>query len=775
MLGYIHAVAQNSLMDKTNQVSNDFQEMRQNDTRYLDSLVNVLESDSDVNRLELALEILRICPGEDNMTYIPIVAEQLKIYSDTTSEQRQLTIYKAELELFKGAHYYLVENNRELTLAHYDNEHELRVKARDTIGLIDYYMRMVNFYEEEGNYLNMLEMLKEGLSNFNRWGYLEGAGKLAYQVSLFYSQLGDKKNANKYIQQAQKIEIEIGDSSRITRGLYLIGKFHITNNDIDSAKHYFDRCVLRAEKLKDYRNLIQASFEVGKIHAQKGDIDLAIQKQLKVYDQAVEHKEYQEFYHVSMELARCYRIKKEYDKAQLIYNRMLEMLLRFNLQQPIIQVNTVMAELYLETNEPAKAKQKIERVLSTEYFQTYAPPTMKAIVMNIAYKIDSATQDFASSLEHYKMLRHYKEIVNSEDLIFEEAKKSYAEDLLRQEEQGKAEQQVKDAEIARQNAELETKEQQQYLLYGGLCIALLFSGFIFNRFRVSNKQKRIIEDQKRKVDEAYDQLEEKNTEILDSINYAKRIQSAILPPTKVFKQYLPESIVIYKPKDIVAGDFYWMETATLLNSPSNHGEMFEGQRGAVVLFAAADCTGHGVPGAMVSVVCNNGLNRSVREYGLTDPGQILDKTREIVISEFEKSEEDVKDGMDIALCSLQGNTLKYAGAHNPLWIIRKNSQEVEEIKANKQPIGNFDEHLPYTTHSVELNKGDSFYIFSDGYVDQFGGERGKKLKSQNFKTLLLSIQHETMEKQRELIDEAFETWKGHYEQLDDVCVIGVRV
>jgi serine phosphatase RsbU (regulator of sigma subunit) len=243
---------------------------------------------------------------------------------------------------------------------------------------------------------------------------------------------------------------------------------------------------------------------------------------------------------------------------------------------------------------------------------------------------------------------------------------------------------------------------------------------------------------------------------MDSINYAKRIQSAILPPTKLVKEYLPESFILFKPKDIVAGDFYWME----------HKE-------DKVLFAACDCTGHGVPGAMVSVVCNNGLNRSVREYGLTDPAEILDKTREIVISEFEKSEDEVKDGMDIALCSLEGNTLKYAGAHNPLWIIRNG--EIIETKANKQPIGKFDKQLPYTSHTFELEKGDSIYIFSDGYVDQFGGEKGKKFKPKTFRNLLLSIQDKTMEEQRFLIDKAFEEWRDNLEQVDDVCVIGVRI
>ncbi|UKN00229.1 SpoIIE family protein phosphatase [Paracrocinitomix mangrovi] len=272
-------------------------------------------------------------------------------------------------------------------------------------------------------------------------------------------------------------------------------------------------------------------------------------------------------------------------------------------------------------------------------------------------------------------------------------------------------------------------------------------------------------------------LSEKNKEINDSINYAKRIQSAILPPVKLIKQHLPNSFILYKPKDIVAGDFYWLET---IND--------------TVYFAAADCTGHGVPGAMVSVICNGSLNRTVNEFNISEPNLILDKTRDLVIQEFEKSEEVVKDGMDIALVSLtlnkkndSGNednslshshphsVLKYAGAHNPLWIIRKGSNTVEEINADKQPIGKYTAPKPYSLHSTELKPGDTIYIFSDGYVDQFGGEKGKKFKAKNFKALLVSIQHESMERQRELIDQTFENWKGDLEQLDDVCVIGVRI
>jgi len=260
----------------------------------------------------------------------------------------------------------------------------------------------------------------------------------------------------------------------------------------------------------------------------------------------------------------------------------------------------------------------------------------------------------------------------------------------------------------------------------------------------------------RKVSE--DTIREQYLKIQDSIVYAKRIQSAILPPLKLVKEYLKESFILYKPKDIIAGDFYWME-----------------QKVDLMLFAVADCTGHGVPGALVSVVCSNGLNRSVREFGLTDPGLILDKTREIVLQEFEKSEEEVKDGMDIALCSFNGSKLQYAGAYNPLWIIRRDSEEIEEIKANRQPIGNYDEPRPFTTHVVDLNKGDTIYLFSDGIVDQFGGVNRKKFKVPNFKKLLLSIQDKSMEHQKQTVDDTIENWRGESEQIDDICLIGMRI
>ena len=285
------------------------------------------------------------------------------------------------------------------------------------------------------------------------------------------------------------------------------------------------------------------------------------------------------------------------------------------------------------------------------------------------------------------------------------------------------------------------------------------------------------------------ELELKNKEITDSIIYAKRIQEAILPSRYSLSNSLKNGFVFYQPKDIVSGDFYWLESPQNIImeevKPSTQND--EG----TIYFAACDCTGHGVPGAMVSVVCANSLSKALLEDNISEPGKLLDRTRELVLQRFEKSGEDVKDGMDIALCSLKFNVprselnepetaalLRYAGANNPLYIVSKNTEgkaELTEIKPNKQPIGKVDNPISFTTHTFSLKKGDTIYIFTDGYADQFGGEKGKKMMYKPFRNLLLSIYDKPMDEQKDILEQHFYDWKGNLEQVDDVCIIGVRI
>jgi serine phosphatase RsbU (regulator of sigma subunit) len=299
-----------------------------------------------------------------------------------------------------------------------------------------------------------------------------------------------------------------------------------------------------------------------------------------------------------------------------------------------------------------------------------------------------------------------------------------------------------------------------YTLY-----ALFFVAFVYLAILISTRGlKRIIDERTAEVVHQKELVEEKNKDILDSIKYAKRIQEAIIPSAEIMRNAItPDLFVFYRPKDIVSGDFYWMRNTA------------EG-----VLFAAVDCTGHGVPGAFVSIIGNNGLNRAVNEFGLRKPGDILDKLSELTEEAFrQQGNTEVKDGMDcsLVLYRKKENILEYAGANNPLWIVRKNENgqsEIIEFKADKQPIGRFDGRKPFKTHVIQLQKDDTFYLFSDGYADQFGGDGGKKFKYKQLKDILISIHSQPMLQQEKVVVNAFDQWKGDYEQLDDVCLIGVK-
>jgi len=583
---------------------------------------------------------------------------------------------------------------------------------------------------------NLKELQKNTISNIGSIHYYKG----------------NLNNAILCFLESLKIDESLGDSSSMAGTFSNIGLLYFSLKDYDKALLYFLDSKKIYSQTKDIEGLVTALVNEANVYYLKKDYH----KALKAYYEAnqfafsIKHNDVLLVKTLS-NIGLVYYNLGEYDSSLAYINKGLELSKKLNENNSISMGYRALGNLYYKLNDYTKAIFYSTKAL--EIAQNISSLDLIKDASSSLYDSYKSIGNHKKALEMYELYVSTRDSIESEEnqreVLRQEYKYEYEKQAAADSVAFLKEQEINKAQIDKQKAEIKAKRNQQYALYGGLLLVLIFSGFIYNRFKISQKQKSIIESQKQTV-------EEKNKEITDSISYAKRIQSAILPPVKLFKHFLPESFILYRPKDIVAGDFYWLE-----------------HKDGKVLFAAADCTGHGVPGAMVSVICNNGLNRSVREYGLTESGKILDKTREIVIAEFEKSEEEVKDGMDVALCSLQGNKLQYAGANNPLWVIRNG--EILEIKADKQPIGKYAENKPYTTHNVELQKGDSIYIFTDGYADQFGGEKSKKFKAANFKKLLLSIQEKPMEEQRDIIDQTFKDWKGNLEQIDDMCVIGVRV
>ncbi len=316
--------------------------------------------------------------------------------------------------------------------------------------------------------------------------------------------------------------------------------------------------------------------------------------------------------------------------------------------------------------------------------------------------------------------------------------------------------------LIREKEQEKREEMQRIILYAIIAILILvvlFSVIIYNRLRITRKQSAEISRQKSLV-------EKKNKEIIDSINYANRIQQALLKTEEYISEHLPPHFVLFLPKDIVSGDFYWSH------------EVDE-----YMYIAVSDCTGHGVPGAFMSMLGIAFLNEICAQGKHLSPAEILDRLRYKVIEELSQTGKEGanKDGMDISLAkiNLTTNKIEWAGANNPLWIIRnKNGEEkkkLEVIKGDKQPIGLYAAMKPFKNHFINLFKGDTIYLFSDGFADQFGGAKQRKFMVRNFKKTIIDIAGESLEKQKKLLKSTFYDWKGEHEQVDDVCVVGLRI
>lgn len=576
----------------------------------------------------------------------------------------------------------------------------------------------------------------------------EGEAYCLNNLAVVFENQDEYEQALKYHLKALEVRKKLGIDEQIIQSLNNIGTYYYKIKDNENALIYYFQALKIAEKNNDFNHLALINGNIGNCYLHNINQNNGIEyfkKSIGIYNKMGDIRgEAWGLYN----LGNVHLRRKEYSKAIEIFELSLKNAAKINYVALRINTYKMLFRTYALTKEWEKAY---------NYYHNYN-------LLN-----DSLKNEETQTL-----------------VIKQQTKYEY--------EKQKA---IDDAEHEKQLAiEKEAKAKQKVIIYataGGLILVALFLIFIFNRLQVTRKQKAVIEEQKVVVEKAHHELEEKNKEITDSITYAKRIQEAILPSRYTLAENLKNGFILYKPKDIVAGDFYWMETKTgsEWRVEGDENPSHKTQHSPLILFAAADCTGHGVPGAMVSVICSNALSKTVLEEHIVTPGKILDRTKELVVERLSKNEEDVKDGMDISLCSLnqQTNQLEWSGANNPLWIIRavtsssdeggvsrsNNEYELLEYKPDKQPIGKTDQTKPFTTHQINLIKGDTIYIFTDGYQDQFGGEKGKKFKAAQLKELLLGIQDKTMDEQKELLNNAFENWKGNLEQVDDVCIIGVRI
>ena len=431
----------------------------------------------------------------------------------------------------------------------------------------------------------------------------------------------------------------------------------------------------------------------------------------------------------------------------------------------------------------AKQKKEIEQQLATIKKQSEKIEKQLALMRKLSKEIEQKQAELDKSYRILALQKRKMKVqqakLDSQQLVLDKQRQQMNKQmavLQKQKADIEAGQKRIEDQRAMINQQLAKIEQQQLVLYISLIFILLLAGmgyFIYRSYKIKKQANIALEEKNRLISEQNEEIKKQRDiareqrdliaaqkkHITDSIVYAKRIQRAILPDIELFKSVLENFFILFKPRDIVSGDFYW-----------------ENKVGDEIIIIAADCTGHGVPGAFMSMLGVTFLNDIILGDGITDPGTILDILRKKIIDSLkQRFDNPLRDGMDIAVINLNYKTGKilFAGANNPLFLVRDG--ELTEIRGDKMPVALHEQMLEFSSREIQLQKDDKLYIFSDGFADQFGGPKGKKFMKKRFKETFLKICSYPMQEQREMLNKIFEEWKGEHEQLDDVLVIGIKI
>ncbi len=728
----------------------------------LDSiLVLISNCKSDSAKLKHYKALCEICPVEENIKYgslgIKFTEQLIKSGSGELTKKQILNskIYFLEIENYfhteKRNYFEQIQLNQFMI--------QIGKELNDTLKTEEKYVELARILQKAGKTRDAFDTLSTRIKLFEKNNAIIHAYYLR-NIGEFYYQIGKNEKSLEYFLPAYSTYIQLNKLSiasdvllRISEQYNLIG---LNNKSIEKCKENLKLI----EKTKDYQTegyIFQRMFSTYMAMNDFQNAELMIEK-LKA---CAEKNNESGFIGLSYWcMAQLYGAKKNTEKEKEFLLKSIKFYEsvndKNNLQYRLINLGIFYLDNYQFKDAIVSSKKGLE--LSRELKDIYSQRDF----LNLLYlsykkfnKFDQALkahEEYQSAIDSIQSLENHKSIETKEsELLFEKKQTKLQEEQLQ-----------KDL-ITKKESEKQIVIRNSLLI--GLVLIAIFIGFILKNYRQKQKsnvllqeQNETIRTQKSEVEIQKHFIEEKQKEILDSLQYAKRIQNAILARPEEINKQLPENFLLYRPKDIVAGDFYFFEV-----TPTH------------IFYAAADCTGHGVPGAMLSVVCANALTRSVREFKLYEPGKILDKTRDLVLETFAKSAEDVKDGMDISLISIEKNNRKFAwsGANNPLWLVKEG--KLTEVKADKQPIGKSENPSPFTTHFFDDLGPVTIYLFTDGYADQFGGPKGKKFKYKQLEEICIANSDKSMAEQQRIFSKKFEDWKKEIEQIDDVCLIGFRI
>ena len=698
--------------------------------------------------------------------------EKAKEYLNKALELSQKIDYKRGLATTYTYFGFLEEDkgNYQQAVIHYQASLKISEKISDKKGIASSFNNIGVIYYNLGNYPEALKNYFASLKMDEEMGDKKGIASSYNNIGLVYEHQGNYQAALKNFLASLKIKEQLGNKSAIATAYNNIGmNYDDQGNYSEALKNYTTSFKIR-ESIGDKDGIANSLNNIGGIFYSLGNYSDALKNHfasLKIEEELGNNAGIIRSY---INIGNIYAIQKKHNESSK----------------------------YL-----IKAKELSKEIGQKELLRdSYSELT----------NLDSAKGDFKEAFRNHKLYILYRDSLDNEETRDKTIQSQMTYDFEKKEAIATAEHR-KELENQEALAEEKSRKQKLILLFVlvSLALVVLFAGFIFRSLRITRKQKHIIELQKNRVEQQKQEVEhqkhlveEHQKEIIDSITYAKRLQQAILPSDEEIIKYLPDSFLLYQPKDIVAGDFYWMHVVSFedlkTSKPAPQAEVNEKKENnavpQIIFIAAADSTGHGVPGAMVSVVCSNALNRAVNEFNLFDTGKILDKTRELVLETFAKSGEEIKDGMDISLLSLKFEAesskliaIQWSGANNPLWYTQQihslneytfesaKQEEVifHEIKPDKQSIGQTENPQSFTSHNIELKAGTTFYLMTDGYADQFGGSKGKKYKYKQLQEKLIATSNLPLAEQKEKLAISFDEWKGNLEQVDDVTIIGIKI